>query len=105
MNKYKDDTAKLEERMKIIKKDIISLLVLVTLIPSCAILLGALEQRFMILPYLFIYYWITHFNYKKIDKRKTLVLIMFYILFMICTLAIDSEIIGSLKNHPMIFKG
>lgn len=90
---------------KIKVKNVVFMVALV--FPSIAIMFGAVEERFMLLPYLLIYGYISFYDYKQIklktNVKTTIVLILLFIAFSISALAIESEILSSLNDYPISF--
>ena len=85
------------------------LYILGMLLPSIAILFGAVEERFMVLPFLLGYGAIAHFDYKTwfstLTKKRIFRLILTFIIFAVFALAVESEILGSLQDAPLTFTG
>lgn len=85
------------------------LYILAMLLPSIAILFGAVEERFMVLPFLLGYGAIAHFDYKTwvstLTKKRIFRLILTFIIFAVFALAVESEILGSLQDAPLTFTG
>ncbi len=75
--------------------------------PSIAIMFGAVEERFMLLPYLLIYGYISFYDYKQkklITNVKTMfLLVLLFIAFLTSAVAIESEILSSLNGTPISF--
>lgn len=75
--------------------------------PSIAIMFGAVEERFMVLPYMLIYGMIAFFDYseikKKINKKNVVCCIIIFGVFLITALAIESEILSSMNDLPLLF--
>ncbi len=85
------------------------LYILAMLLPSIAILFGAVEERFMVLPYLLGYGLLARFDYKEwvstLTKKRIIRLILAFIIFAVFALAVESEILGSLQDAPLTFTG
>lgn len=75
--------------------------------PSFAIIFGAVEERFMILPYLLIYGFISFFDYSKLKKyinnKNIIITTIIFIIFLGTMITIESGIMGSLKDYPLYF--
>jgi len=95
-------------RIKDCKPKIFNILILIgALLPTLAIMFGAVEQRFLIAPYLLIFAFISFFDFtkfKKLSKKEIVIIVLISLLFILASLAIESEILGNLNEFPIMFK-
>jgi len=85
------------------------LIILAILLPSIAILFGAVEERFLVLPYMLVYGYLSNFDWQtvleRINKQKIIILLFLFIIFVTTALSVESEILSSLQNNPFSFSG
>ena len=84
-----------------------TIFIFVLIFPSLAISFGAVEERFMILPYLLIYSFIAFFDYSKLkkyfNKKRVIIISVLFLVFIITSLSIEGSILGDLKTQPVCF--
>ena len=85
------------------------LIVFALLLPSMAILFGAVEERFLVLPYMLVYGYLANFDFKEIfkkfNKQDLIVVLFLFVVFAATALSIESEILSSLQGCPLTFSG
>ena len=79
------------------------------IVPTLAILFGAVEERFLILPYILIYGFIAYYDYSSlkryITKKNIVILLCIMCLFFISALSVENNILINLGEHPLYFRG
>ena len=85
------------------------LIILAMLLPSIAILFGAVEERFLVLPYMLVYGYLCNFDfrilYAKRSKKNIVIFAFLFIFFVATALSVESAILGSLEGYPLTFSG
>ena len=85
-------------------KDKIALLI-VFILPSVFILFGAVEERFLILPYMLVYGFLAFYDYgslkRTISKKQTALFIFGFIMFAAVMLAVEEGILNSLNGYRL----
>ncbi len=85
-------------------KDKIALLI-VFILPSVFILFGAVEERFLILPYMLVYGFLAFYDYgslkRTISKKQIALLIFGFIMFAAIMLAVEEGILNSLNGYRL----
>ncbi len=81
------------------------ILVFSVILPSIAILLGAVEERFLVLPYLLLYGYISFFDWSilksHINKKSVVCTICFLIVFCVISIVVENDILSNLKDFPL----
>jgi hypothetical protein len=85
------------------------LILFALLLPSIAILFGAVEERFLVLPYMLVYGYLCNFDfrilYAKRSKKNIVILAFLFVFFVATALSVESAILGSLEGYPLTFSG
>lgn len=85
-------------------KDKIALLI-VFILPSVFILFGAVEERFLVLPYMLVYGYLAFYDYgnlkRTVSKKQIALSIIGFIVFAVIMIAIEEGILNSLNDYPL----